>query len=234
MVDVPAHATATPAAPPEPKFQLDAVELVRSLNAAARRVLVARSVVRRYPAGTVLWRAGARPGGLVMLLEGRVRVVRGANGRQHVVHVEGPGATLGEVPLFAGGRYPATAIAAEDSVCAVADVETVHAAIAEDPSLAILMLQRMACRVRDLVERLDGRSARTVRSRLAAWLLDRHQSAGSPFTLGCSQAELAEELGTVREVLVRELRRLRDEGVIGRGRPLEVHDAATLRRIASE
>jgi hypothetical protein len=63
--------------------------------------------------------------------------------------------------------------------------------------------------VRRLVERLDERTAHTVEQRLATLLLTRHADArGRPFTLAGTQAEAAEELGTVREVLVRTLRRL--------------------------
>jgi CRP-like cAMP-binding protein len=44
---------------------------------------------------------------------------RRERGRAHVVHEEGPGGTLGEVPLFDGGGYPATAIAQAATRCAV-------------------------------------------------------------------------------------------------------------------
>jgi len=43
-----------------------------------------------------------------------VRISRG--GREQVLHSEGPGATLGEVPLLDGGGYVATAIATEPSL----------------------------------------------------------------------------------------------------------------------
>ena len=43
-----------------------------------------------------------------VLLQGRVRAVRVRDGRETVLHRSGPGATLGEVPLFDGGDYPAT------------------------------------------------------------------------------------------------------------------------------
>lgn len=213
---------------------LERIELFRGLNPASREILERRAVVRRYPAGGVLWTAGSRPRGLFALVAGRVRIVRGAGGRQHVVHTEGAGTTIGEVPLFAGGDYPATAVAAEPVVCAVIDAATLEAAMAADPRLALRLLTRMAERVRGLVDRLDGRSSRTVGERLAEWLLARGQDAPGSFTLGVSQADLAEELGTVREVLVRELRRLREAGVIrpAAGRRWEIVDAAALRRAA--
>lgn len=214
---------------------LDAVPLLRGLNAGARRELARRAVVRRFAPGETLWEAGAAARALFVVLEGEVRVVRVAGGRQHVLHTEGPGGTLGEVPLFEGGAYPATAVAARRTVCLAVDGEGIAAAIREDPRLAFTLLARLAARVRGLVERLDGRVAKGVRARLAAFLLARHRASGAPsFTLGATQAAVAEELGTVREVVVRTLRALGREGVIraaGRGR-YEVADVAALERIA--
>jgi CRP-like cAMP-binding protein len=150
-----------------------------------------------------------------VVLEGRVRAVRERDGRQRVVHVEGPGGTLGEVPLFSGGRYPATVVAVEASVCIVFTREALEAAIAADTTLAFALLERMAERVRTVVDRFDQATGSTVSARVAALLLERNvSSAGGPFTLGPSQAAVAEDLGTVREVLVRTLRQFREAGLI--------------------
>lgn len=214
---------------------LDRVAVFRGASADARRELCARGVPVRYAAGQVLWRAGGEARGMVTVLRGTVRVVRASLGRERVVHVEGPGGTLGEVPLFAGGRYPATAIAAEETEGVVFTRDAVLAAVRADPALSLLLLERMAARVRALVDRLDRLGSRPVAARLAAHLLERQGDAGAPFTLGGSQARVAEELGTVREVLVRALRRLREAGAIdspSRGR-FVVLDGAALERLAS-
>jgi CRP/FNR family transcriptional regulator len=212
---------------------LDALPQFAELPAASRRRLAARGAERRWAAGETLFAAGSPPRGLFVVLEGRVRVVRAA-GRAHVVHVEGPGGTLGEVPLFAGGPYPATAVADGPTRCAVFPPEAVLASVAEDPALALLFLGRLARRVRELVDRLDRATTLSVTGRLAAWLLERRARAGDPFTLGLTQARLAEELGTVREVVVRTLRELREAGAIeaaGRGR-YRVRDEPRLREMA--
>ncbi|MFL5475636.1 MAG: helix-turn-helix domain-containing protein, partial [Gemmatimonadales bacterium] len=72
--------------------------------------------------------------------------------------------------------------------------------------------------------------------RLARLLQARQQAVGSgvPFTLGRTQLETAEELGTVREVVVRAIRELRQEGIIesaGRGRYLVCDDTRLARLI---
>lgn len=210
---------------------IDRIPFLARANAAARRQVALRGVESTFATGQVLWRAGAAPRGLFVIVEGAVRVVRARDGRQQVVHTEGPGATLGEVPLFVGGRYPATAVATAPTTCAVLGRAAVEAAIAADPSVAFALLESLATRVRTLVDRLDRR-ATTVERRLAAAILARHQAAGGgAFTLGGSQAELAEELGTVREVVVRALGKMVKSGVILRaGRAtFRVADADRLR-----
>ena len=220
--------------PPRTASPLPDLPLLRHLAPEARRVL-ASAPQRRFRRGQTLWAAGAEAGGLVVVLSGRVRVVRAPGGRQYGVHTEGPGGTLGEVPFFAGGRYPASAVAAEPTTCLWLDRGTLARAVAADPDLALRWLGRLAARVRALVERLDQQTARTVEQRLATLLLERHAAArGQPFALASTQAEAAEELGTVREVLVRTLRRFREAGLVDRpmrGR-YRVRDHRAMLRIA--
>ncbi|HEX8386735.1 MAG TPA: helix-turn-helix domain-containing protein, partial [Rubricoccaceae bacterium] len=130
----------------------------------------------------------------------------------------------------------AQAVAVGAVRCLVVDRGALAAAVAADPALAFALLARLARRVGGLIERLDGWAAQGVRARLAALVLARAERTGAPtFTLGATQADVAEELGTVREVVVRELRRLREEGAVataGRGR-YAVVDGARLRALAA-
>lgn len=195
--------------------QLASVPLLRNLSAPARTLLLAEGKVRRYAPGAQLWTAGRDAVGIFIVLRGRVRVVRAPRGRQHTIHSEGPGGTLGDVPFFAGGPYPATALAAEATECLILSQGVVRRLIAMDPDFALGLLAQLAGRVRTLVQRLDERVGMSVQQRLARLVLARSELAnGAPFTLGATQAQAAEELATVREVLVRELRRLRDAGAI--------------------
>jgi CRP-like cAMP-binding protein len=213
---------------------IDAVDFLRPLGAGAKDDLAARAVTRRFAAGQRLWTAGTAPRGLFVVLSGRVRIVRSAGGRQHVVHTEGAGATLGEVPLFAGGMYPATAVASEPVECLVLDHAALATAIRAHPELAWALLARLAGRIRLLVERLSAQTGDSVRARLSAYLLGRPADRGGLRSLGGTQQQVAEEIGTGREVVVRLLRALAREAVIdyrGRGRYV-VRDEEALRRLA--
>lgn len=227
----------------EPKSQVIDPSLLRALplfdgiSAPAQRELAARAVERRYKAGESIFSAGDAARGMYVLTRGRVRVVREGAGRRHVLHEEGPGGTLGEVPLFEGGGYPAAAIAAEETACLLIGREAIAAAMRADPELSWRFLGRLAARVRTLVERLDRVTARSVPQRLAMLLLVRHQAAGrdgTSVTLGGTHQSIAEELGTVREVVVRAVRTLCTTGAIqslGGGR-YRVRDARKLRELA--
>lgn len=191
------------------------IPLFRGLNASALRELAARSTLRAFEADEVLWNAGAEPRGFFVVLQGAVKVVRTVQGRQHVVHRETAGGTLGDVAMFQGQPYPATAIAVTPVVCVAVTRDGLLAAIRQDPELALSLLARMAARVRHVIGRLDGLAARSVSARLAGYLLERRERSGlDVFTLGGSHATVAEDLGTVREVLGRSLRALRDRGLI--------------------
>lgn len=214
---------------------LDALPLFASLSAKSRQRLIAAGTIRRYAAGTTFFRAGDPSAGLFVILIGEARVLRARAGRQRVIHTEGPGGTLGEVPLFEGGTMPADAEAITPVRCLHISESAIHVLIRSDPSIALLFLHRLAGRVRALVERLDRDSTLPLATRLAAFVLARSVAArAESFSLGMTQEALAEELGTVREVVVRGLAQLRRDDVIasaGRGR-FSVRDVETLRALA--
>jgi CRP/FNR family transcriptional regulator len=208
-----------------------------ALDGAPEATLTALAAIAtevRFTPGQTLFLEGSPARGWYVILEGRVRVVRGAGGRLHVIHTESRGGTLAEVPLFGGGPHPATGIAAEPTVCALFDRAGLETAITRHPAVAFLLLRRLALRVRRLVDRLDQRSARPVQARLAVFLLGLAAAPDGGVAVGMTQSELAEELGTVREVVARELRALRRNGLIvaqGKGR-YRLSDRDALGRLA--
>ena len=185
-----------------------------------------------FPAGAVLWTAGAASRGLYIVLEGRIRIVSATDGRQHLIHTTRPGETMGEVVLFSDGGYPATAIAASPARCLVVPPAEALRLVAEHPELAALLQ-----RVRHLVARLRGQTVGTVRARVAASLVGiATLSKSQVATVDQSQQEWAEDLGTVREVLARELKGLKSAGVLRQlgSRRYEIVDADRLERLAED
>jgi CRP/FNR family transcriptional regulator len=199
------------------------------------RRLAAAAVIRTYQRRAVLFRAGDAPAALHFVLSGRVRVARRVESGSSVLHFEEAGGVLGEIPVFGGGAYPATATAAEAVRCAVLAGATVERLLAEEPEFARFALHRIARRARSVLERLDELSDFSVKARVAGYLLARAEITGQrTLDLGMSQSALAERVGTVREVVVRSLRALCDEGALrrdGRSR-FVVLDEQRLRALA--
>jgi CRP/FNR family transcriptional regulator, dissimilatory nitrate respiration regulator len=193
------------------------VPALAELPDATLRWVARLVVVRRYAARAVLYRTGDPAAALYFVLDGRIRVAHEREGADRVLHHEGPGGVLGEIPVFGGGEYPATATATEATRCAVLAAADAERLLREEPSFARFALRRMALRARVLLHRLDELSSVGVTARVAAHLLARADlSGGGELTLGMSQAALAEELGTAREVIVRSLRALCTLGAIRR------------------
>jgi CRP-like cAMP-binding protein len=197
--------------------ELGSLALFSDSSPSLVAALATRAVEVHFSANEVVFLTGSKPRGWFIVLDGEVRVVRGARGRQHVIHTEGVGGTLAEVPLVEGGTHPATAIATTATRCALFTRDALESAIAEQPRIAFLLARRLAARVRRLVDRLDDRSAHSVDARLVDFLIARPQPArASSISLGMTQQALAEELGTVREVVARKLRRLCRLGLLER------------------
>ena len=203
-----------------------------ALPAPARIALARRGVLLSFARGEYLFHAGDAPRGLFLVLDGKVRVINERDGRRHLVHEDTAGATLGEVPLIQGGGYPASAIAATATRCALFSRESIHDAIAASPDVAWFLMRGLAGRIRTLVARLSQVSGPTVRQALAALILER--ATGDAVVLGATQQELAESLGTVREVIARQLTALKRSGAIrtaGRGR-IAIADRKKLQQLA--
>ena len=84
----------------------------RSLPAAELRHLASRCAARMLRPGQLLFEEGAPCHGLFIIADGAIEVRQiSLRGREQVFHSEGPGATLGEAPLFDRGAYIASAVA---------------------------------------------------------------------------------------------------------------------------
>jgi CRP/FNR family cyclic AMP-dependent transcriptional regulator len=215
------------------------VSILDALSEAGRRSLLERSVAKSYRTGETLWNAGDTPAGLTVVLEGNVRILRGSAGRQTIIHSGEAGSTLGEIPFFTRSIYPATAVAAEPTRCLLITYDAFENALKADPQLAFAMLERLSERVELLVERVSQLSSESVQARLARFVIVRANRNGDAessqvFSLGMTQSQLAEELGTVREVVVRALRSLKESGAIasaGDGK-YRIADNAKLKQLA--
>jgi CRP/FNR family transcriptional regulator, cyclic AMP receptor protein len=187
--------------------------------------LLSGAVRERVPAGALTHRQGEPAPHLELVLSGLVRVfVTAPDGRTMTVRYCRPGALIGAVSLFSPGfLMPATTQALVPAEVLKLAPAVARRAAARDVRVAGAFLRELSERVLSFVHEIPDSAFATVRQRVARHLLDlasEHaaQAAGPPLAVRVSQRELAEAVGTVREVVVRIMRELRADGVVRTGR----------------
>lgn len=200
---------------------LEKTPLLSSLSAAELQMLAARTVRKLFNGGELLFSEGEPCNGLQIIARGKVRIFKtSASGREQVLAVNVPGESVAELPVFDGGPYPASAVAIEQTEIAFISRRDFSAFCMEHPEVALKVLSVVGARLRRLVGIIEELSFTTIRQRLIAVLLKLAQSegkttaAGVEFQLPASHQELASQLGTVRELISRNLMRLQAEGLL--------------------
>jgi CRP/FNR family transcriptional regulator, cyclic AMP receptor protein len=204
---------------------LKATQLFAELSDAELDSLSARAGSRHYPSGDLLFQEGQPCAGLFIVVKGRVRIFKlSPSGREQVLAVEGPGSSIAELPVFDGGLYPASASTMSESEIVFISRQDLRALCLEHPEISLKMLQVVGGRLRRLVGIIEELSFTTVRHRLISWII--RQAAGRPsFPLDMSHQELAAHIGTVRELVSRNLARLQAQGFIEiKGREVTISD----------
>lgn len=221
--------------PARTKERIARVPLFRGLSDAEIELLAQRTVEKRYCAGEMLFGEGQPCEGLFLILEGSVKIFKTSpSGREITLAVETAPSSVAEVPLFDGGPYPASVMALEDVAAGFIHTKDFQQVCRQYPEVALKMLAGAGRRLRQLVALIEGVTFGSVRQRLAALLLEFGQEAGrEPFPLPVTHQELASRLGTVREVVSRNLSRFQVEGLIRiSGRQIRILDPAGLKREA--
>jgi CRP-like cAMP-binding protein len=195
--------------------------LLSSLSPSELQTLAARTVRKLFGAGELLFSEGEPCNGLHIIARGKVRIFKtSVSGREQVLAVNVPGESIAELPVFDGGPFPASASAVEDTEIAFISRRDFHAYCLEHPEVPLKVLTVVGARLRRLVGIIEELSFTTIRQRLISALLKLAQSEGKKtargieFQLPATHQELASQLGTVRELVSRNLMRLQAEGLL--------------------
>jgi CRP-like cAMP-binding protein len=197
------------------------VPIFSGLTEGELNFLAQRAVPRNYSTGQSVFGEGEACSGLYVVESGHVRIFKSsANGREQVLSIDGPGSSIAEVPVFDGGNYPASVTAIDEATLLFVSKQDFQALCLAHPQVALKVLRVVGSRLRRLVGIIEELSFTTVRHRLASFLLrlahkdGKRSSAGVEITLPASNQELASHIGTVRELVSRNLSRLQAEGIL--------------------
>jgi CRP/FNR family transcriptional regulator, cyclic AMP receptor protein len=199
---------------------------LRGLPPSVLADLLAGAVRSRVPAGSVTHREGEDAPHVELVVSGVLRVfVTAPDGRTMTIRYCRSGALIGVMSLFAPRfTLPVTVQALVDADVLRLPPGAARAAADRDVRVARAFLAEQSERALNFVFEIPGNAFATMRQRVARHLLDLASErvsgrvSGQELAVPVSQRELAEAAGTVREVVVRVLRDLREDGLVRTGR----------------
>lgn len=194
---------------------------------------------RSYKKGDFIFEEGKHTNGLFCIISGKVKITRHSDtGKEQILRLAGPRDIIGYRGLLGGEQYRASAIALEDAVVGYVPKKIFFDILNESPEVSRHMMQ-LLCQELDRSDssRVDI-ATKTVRERLAEVLLLLAETYGFQddeitIDLNLTREELAGMVGAVKEVVIRALAAMKEEGCVNtKGRQIQIADKKALIRIA--
>jgi len=228
-----------PDAPPAPgPTRADAGAALRTLFPALAQAtpatlarIVDHGIHRKAPAGTVMFDAHTPCGGFPLVLSGSIKVLqRYPNGRELPLYRVKPGESclLSGSCLLGHNDYTATGIAETDVEVLVVPPADFEALVASDAAFRNHVFSLFGERLATVLSLVEAIAYQKLDQRLAALLV------AKPGPVGATHQALADELGSVREIVSRLLRVFEDRGWVALERQrIRIVDRAALAALAN-
>lgn len=178
--------------------------------------LVALGVVRSYPKNTVLVQEGDKGDQFYVLLAGKLKVfLADDDGKEIVVDMLNPKQYFGEMALDGESRS-ASVMTVEASKLAVIQRDDFKRFLAENPEAAFALIVTLIRRARNLTRTIGNLALLDVYGRVARLLIDNasDESGKRVVTEKMSQQEIAQRIGSSREMVSRILSDLKEGGYL--------------------
>jgi CRP/FNR family transcriptional regulator len=172
---------------------------------------------RKYKKGEIIFSEYDDADGFYVAITGRVKIYKSSpEGKEQILHIFGPGDPFGEIAVFTGKNFPASAQTLENSETLFFPKNAFIGLIKKDPALSLNMLSVLSMRLKRFSSLIEDLSLKEVPGRLAAYLLylsDR-ENLNDELNLDISKSQLASILGTIPETLSRILAKMTRENLI--------------------
>jgi CRP/FNR family cyclic AMP-dependent transcriptional regulator len=185
-----------------------------ALPRSAADRLLAEAIRINLPAGALIYRDEESPR-LIVVVTGLLRVfLTSPDGRQVTVRYARSGDVAG-LALVIGGPAPMSIQAMTSSLIVALRVDTLRAQLASDSGVARACAEELTRQLYRLLDDISEQAFLPVRQRLVhQLLLLASRGPGRHLVVRASQQELADAIGSVREVVTRSLHELHEEGLV--------------------
>jgi CRP/FNR family cyclic AMP-dependent transcriptional regulator len=195
---------------------LDRIPLFAALTPEAVATLEQHSAVRSFRKNTVVIQKGDESSTLYAVLEGRLKVSIADNeGKEVILNTLGPGDHFGELAILGEGPRTATVITLEDARLLTMSRSAFLDCLGKHPDIALALIRHLADRVAQLTEQVASLALRDVYSRVRETLTaNAVEEDGKLVTGRFTQSEIAQMVGSSREMVSRIFKELREGGYI--------------------
>jgi len=190
------------------------------LDPDIRASFVARAARRRFEAGALIVHEGETSSGLFVTVSGLVKVFKtSVNGRGQTLRYAPPNSSFNEITVLDGGSSPANAEAVVATEVIVFSRQLLLELMDVDPQVSHALMDSLAGLYRHLMALVEDLSFLHVSERIARVLLQSLSphpglGAGVDMQRRPTQTDIAEMIGSSREVVGRALRAFEDAGAI--------------------
>lgn len=209
--------------------QLGITNLFSVLNDKELEAVASFATARNVVAGETVFWEGDDPDWLYIVAEGKIKVVKYASsGKELIVAIFTSSNIFGELAVFDGKPYPASAVAQVDSRIIGIRRSDLLNFLGTNPAVALKMINLLGARLRDAHDRLRDMAGERVDQRIASALLMIADRIGAviPFT----RQEIADLSGITTETVIRVTSRLKEQGIISTSRgEIKILDTKKLR-----
>jgi CRP/FNR family transcriptional regulator len=205
---------------------------LEALEPPVKQLMAQYSRIVEAPVGTIGYREGGACGAYVMRLAGQSRVYKmSASGREILLYRVNAGETcvITTTCLLGNSQYPASTIVEEPIRDVIIPAAVFNQMMIDSKVFRTFVMTNYGALISDLIVLLDEVAFHTLDARLAKLLLD----AGSN-SVSRTHQQIADELGTAREVVSRQLKRFELKHWISMGRgQVDIQDRAQLLKLAN-
>jgi CRP-like cAMP-binding protein len=193
---------------------------------------------RTYRRGTLVFAEGDRSDFVVVVLDGRLKILASTErGDESVLGIRGAGSLVGELAAFDGEPRTASAIALDPVTVRMITAAEFRDFVNTRPGAAVELIRMLMRRLREGDRRRVEFGSYDATARVARLLRDlagqQVRSDGGPVQIRLAQRELAGLVGASRESVARALATLRDRDLVATGRgTVTLFDLDALGRVA--
>jgi CRP/FNR family transcriptional regulator len=203
-----------------------------ALEHNAREILSKSARIVEAPIGTIGYREGGACGAYVMRLAGQSRVYKmSSSGREILLYRVAAGETcvITTTCLLGNSNYPASTIVEKPIRDVIIPSSAFNQLMVDSKVFRTFVMTNYGALISDLIVLLDEVAFHSLDARLAKLLLEVDTE-----TINRTHQLIADELGTAREVVSRQLKRFEQKGWVALGRGhIEISDRTKLEKLAN-